>query len=107
MAMVTDQKLQQIVNTLKTEFNPTRILLFGSRAKGTHHPKSDYDLFLILKSSELRPIQRMQKAHRLLWDLHAAVDVFIYTQEEFDALKEEFGSMAHTVAEEGQELTLG
>ena len=107
MAMVTDQKLQQIVETLKTEFHPTRILLFGSRAKGTHNSNSDYDIFLIVESSTLRPIQRMQRAHRLLWDLHSPIDVFIYTQEEFDALKGEFGSMANTVAEEGQELSLG
>ncbi|HEY2384860.1 MAG TPA: nucleotidyltransferase domain-containing protein [Terriglobia bacterium] len=39
-----DEVLQIAVSILKHEIDPRRILLFGSRAEGTHRPGSDFDL---------------------------------------------------------------
>jgi predicted nucleotidyltransferase len=102
-----DQVLRTIVDRLVGEFRPQKIYLFGSRAIGTARLDSDYDLFLVMKHSDLRPIARMQKAREILWDLEASVDVFIYTQEEFDEWKDELNSIPHTATTEGIELTFG
>ena len=36
--------LETALSILKMELDPPRILLFGSRAEGRHHPGSDFDL---------------------------------------------------------------
>ncbi|MEQ1665790.1 MAG: nucleotidyltransferase domain-containing protein, partial [Bdellovibrionales bacterium] len=99
--------LIEIVRRLNQEFNPTQIYLFGSRSKNTHNSESDYDLFLIVEHTELRPIQRMQKATRLLWDINCKVDTFIYTRNEYNLWKDELNSIPNTAILEGTELTFG
>lgn len=52
-----DKNLADMIGKLKSHFNPEKIYLFGSRAKGGAEPDSDYDLFLIvgkLKSQQSR-----------------------------------------------------
>jgi hypothetical protein len=49
----------------------------------------------------------MQKAGRSLWNCRAKVDVFVYTQSEFDELKNEFSSIPYTVSHEGLKLKVG
>lgn len=104
---INDSHLDEIVKKLVEHFNPTKIFLFGSRAKGTARPESDYDLFLVVKESHKKPIQRMQEANRLFWGDKAAIDIFIYTEAEYDEWKDEMSSIAHTVATEGLELQVG
>ena len=103
----SDSKLDEILTRLIPEFQPTKIFLFGSRANGTSRDDSDYDIFLVIKNSDLHPIERMQMAGDILWGVGAQVDVFIYTEEEFNDWKEEFNSIPHTVATEGMELRVG
>lgn len=99
-----DKDLSTIVGKLRGHFNPLKIYLFGSRSNGNASINSDYDLFLIVKSSDKKPIQRMQEAKRLFWGQSIAVDIFIYTEEEFNDWKNEFSSIAYIVATEGVEL---
>jgi predicted nucleotidyltransferase len=103
----SDNKLDEILSKLVPEFQPTKIFLFGSRAKGTFRADSDYDLFLIIENSDEHPIKRKQRAGRLLWGIGVSVDVFIYTKDEFNDWKDEFNSIAHTVVTEGRELRVG
>ncbi len=103
----TDPTLKNILSRLIPEFKPKKIYLFGSRATGTHRPNSDYDLFLIVEKSELRGIQRMQKAIEVLWDLKISADVFVYTEEEFQEWKDELNSIPHTATNDGVELSFG
>ncbi len=99
-----DKNLVEIVTKLKAYFQPLKIYLFGSRAIGKSHSDSDYDLFLVIKSSDRSRIERMQEANQLLWGRSVSVDVFIYTESEFDNSKSEFNSVAYTVSKEGIEL---
>lgn len=41
-----DKRLNNIVDIIVRETNPSRIILFGSRAKGSHRFNSDYDLLI-------------------------------------------------------------
>ncbi len=102
-----DPKLDAIVKKLTDHFNPTRVFLFGSKARGTAGPDSDYDIFLVVKSSEKSQLERMDEANFVLWGRDFPVDVFIYTEEEFSEAKEVLNSISHTVATEGLELGIG
>jgi predicted nucleotidyltransferase len=108
-AMATsDTKLQNIVQVLKDEFRPKRVLLFGSRARGDHRSNSDYDLILVgCTTTSLSKIEKMQRASDLLYPLGVTADVFFYSEEEFDAWKDEFSSIPEVALREGQELDLG
>ncbi len=99
-----DKNLTEIVQKLKDHFNPLKTYLFGSRANGTANSESDYDLFLIIKDSAQTKIERMQEANQVLWGRSVSVDVFIYTEAEFNSLNSDINSIANTVSVEGLEL---
>jgi len=99
-----DKTLSEIVSKLKAHFKPEKIFLFGSRAKGTATSESDYDLFLIVKDSDKSTMERMDEANLVLWGRTSPVDVFVYTQKEFDESKSQFQSIPYIVDTEGVEL---
>lgn len=82
--IVADTHLKEIVNRLITEFDPDRIYLFGSRARGDYRGDSDYDLAVVVNDSSELPHRRDQSAYRALGDLPVAVDVLVWTRAEFD-----------------------
>ncbi len=106
MSFESDKMLSEILSRLKTEFNPTKAYLFGSRAAGTHRPNSDYDIVLVVKSTDSTRIQNMAKCQKLLWDLDANVDVFVYPEDEFNQLKDDFSSIPEVAVQTGQEISL-
>ena len=67
--MVTDDRLKkilwQIVETIKTKYNPEKIILYGSLAYGVPDKNSDIDL-LIIKETPERPLDRMTLIHRIV-----------------------------------------
>ncbi len=103
---IHDSKFDLLMKKMADHFKPTKIYLFGSRAKGTARPESDYDLFIIVKDSNKSPIQRMQEANRILWGSGISADIFVYTEAEFNAWKDELNSIACIVASEGVELPI-
>ncbi len=101
-----DPVLDQIKECLIKALNPTKIYLMGSRARGDHHPESDYDLVVVVENSNLNGLERNLLARKSLWSIDAPVDVFVYTQSEFDLLKSELSSIPETALFEGQDLAL-
>ncbi|MFN7825236.1 MAG: nucleotidyltransferase domain-containing protein, partial [Pseudobdellovibrionaceae bacterium] len=44
----TNPILNQITEKLKSQFQPKRLYLYGSRAQGTARPDSDYDFVMVI-----------------------------------------------------------
>ena len=67
--MVTDGRLKkilsQLVENIKTKYNPEKIILYGSFAYGVPDENSDIDLLIIKETSE-RPLDRMALVHRIV-----------------------------------------
>lgn len=103
-----DERLKDVLKVLKKEFRPSKVFLFGSRAKGTHTQNSDYDIMLIVEKSDIPHLKRMQQAKLALFDarVHVPTDVFVYTQEEFEKKKDIFDSIPEIVFTEGKELNI-
>lgn len=99
-----DKNLAEMISKLKAHFKPEKVLLFGSRAKGTSTSDSDYDLLLVVKDSNKTSRERLREAREIIRGRTVAVDIFIYTKKEFDEYKEEFSSIPHTAYTEGIEL---
>lgn len=103
----TDHKLNQVIQSLKIEFQPAQIFLFGSRARGDHQSNSDYDLLLVDAKSNLPVVERMLRASEVLRPLGVSADVFFYSKEKFEEWKNEFSSLPELVIREGRELDIG
>lgn len=62
--------------------------LFGSRVRGNAAPESDIDVIIVAPST--RPfVDRFQDYMPALLAAEGAVDLFVYTPEEFERLKAE------------------
>lgn len=104
----TDPKLIKIIEVLKTEYNPIRLFLFGSRANGTANLDSDYDFVLVVKENNSSRHVSMAKARSLLHEkCQVSADVFLYSEKEFDEWKVERNSIPETAINTGREFELG
>lgn len=104
-ALKQDPILAEIVQRLVREFHPIRIFLFGSRARGDAKEGSDYDLLVIVPTSEISGFRLAQKAHRYTFrGIPAPIDVVFFTEKKFEERKTVIGSLSETAIHEGQEL---
>lgn len=81
-------------------YEPDRIYLIGSYARGDYHDLSDIDL-VVIKSTEREFFERMFDVAQYLRTAGRAVDVLVYTPEEFEDMIERGNAFAETVLEEG------
>lgn len=101
------EKLDQITNTLKAEFQPVRLFLFGSRANGTAKKNSDYDFVMVVSGNKKSSTEEMGRARSLIFKNHGVIaDVFIYSEKEFDDWKDEFNSIPETALNTGKEILI-
>jgi hypothetical protein len=49
---IISKEIEGFLNKLKLEFNPEKIILFGSRAKGDDWKRSDYDFIIVSSKFE-------------------------------------------------------
>jgi uncharacterized protein len=101
---IQDPVLSEIVRRLVDGCQPERIYLFGSRARGDAGTDSDYDIMVVVASSDEPAYRRAQRAHSLLWDLGTAADVLVWTRDAFDSRVHLRASLPATITREGQLL---
>jgi len=75
-----DNALGQILQVLKKEYRPQKVILFGSMASGDVGEWSDIDL-LIVKETNLPFLQRLKQV-ALLCQVPVGVDYLVYTPDE-------------------------
>ncbi len=73
--------VQEIISQLKS-YNAEKIILFGSYVSGNPTEDSDIDLLLIKETPD--SFLERQKKIRTLLDTTTAVDIFVFTPEEFE-----------------------
>jgi predicted nucleotidyltransferase len=78
---VTDSLLDQVVKRILAVGAPSKVVLFGSQARGTAGPTSDLDL-LIVEESTLPRYRRAAPYLRALIGLYPAKDVIVWTPAE-------------------------
>jgi predicted nucleotidyltransferase len=81
-------------------YDPERIILFGSYARGD--PAADIDV-VIIKRTTARFLDRLKVVYER-WDLPVAVDILVYTPEEWQQMLEEGRGFIQRVAGEGREV---
>jgi len=98
--MLSELVKNQIKERLLEKFNPDKIILFGSQARGTADEKSDVDILVISSVTEDR-FDMMNKMSSLLLAINYAFDVIILTKEEFERDKKYPGTVARYATKEG------
>jgi uncharacterized protein len=93
-------ELDRIVDVIKTEYAPEKIVLFGSLATDRVHEWSDIDL-LIIKSTDKRPIERTMELVGLIKP-RIGIDLFIYTPDEYELLIKERYSFILNILKTGK-----
>ncbi len=94
-----EARLRRVVDALRA-YEPERVYLFGSWARGEADAMSDLDLVIIKRTSE--PFfDRLREVTRLLPPDSGSVDILVYTPEEFQRMREEGNAFAELIEEEG------
>ena len=96
-ARVPDELLRSVV----AYFDPVRVILFGSHARGEAGPDSDYDLLVVLVDDA--PAEKL--SWRAAWearkDFHRAVDIVPCRESAFRQRSRLRGSPLARIAREG------
>ena len=101
--MVARQILDEATQRLVDQFAPTRIILFGSQARGTADDRSDVDLLVVCPVAS-RKRDLMVAMDRALGGLGIARDVIVLTPEEYERDRHIPGTVARPASLEGQVL---
>lgn len=94
------EELDRIIEVIRTEYRPEKVILFGSLADGTLHEWSDIDL-LIIKETDNRPIDRTVEVAKMIRP-KVGIDLFIYTPKELDILVKEKYSFLLNILKTGK-----
>jgi len=96
------ENLKRVLERLK-EYQPEKIILFGSYARGQTDEYSDLD-FVLIKKTDKRFLERLIEVAKLIDNDLGDVDVFVYTPEEFERMIEWGNPFIERVLKEGRTL---
>ena len=99
-----DPTLAEIVRRLVEAYQPERVYLFGSKARGDAGPDSDYDIMLVVPDSASPERRRSRLAYERLWGTGTAADVLVWTRSAFESRVHLKASLPAVVLREGRLL---
>ncbi len=98
-----ERVIQRMVRRIVRQFQPERIILFGSHARGEAGPDSDVDL-LVVVPAEGKKREKQLDIRRALRDFAVPVDIVVSTPEEFSWRQEIVGTIEYPAVKEGKVL---
>ncbi|MFN2470226.1 MAG: nucleotidyltransferase domain-containing protein [Gaiellaceae bacterium] len=101
---VPDSGLCDAVRRLVRAYDPRRIYLFGSAARGEAGEASDYDLLVVVSDSAPAARRRSRIAYEALRGTGIAADVLVCTESYFDRRAHLAASLPGTILREGRLL---
>lgn len=110
LAVDTDEKVarfrREVLPRLVEKFRPSRVLVFGSRARGEALKESDLDVLIV--ADAFRDIRWLERPVRVYQDcdIRYGVELLCYTPEEYERKVEELG-IVRTATAEGVDLLGG
>jgi len=99
--MIEQDKISAIINKIAQDYDPDKIILFGSYATGNADENSDLDL-LVIKDTDLpRPLRTVQ-VRKLLYGSMVPIDLIVYTPKEIKESEKNKFSFIHDVLNTGK-----
>ena len=81
-APITKDQIQTVVDKIVKEFNPEKVILFGSYAWGTPHEDSDVDLLVVKETEDTR--KTAIEIRKKLFPAYFPMDVLVYPSKSLD-----------------------
>ena len=94
------KKVHRLIKSL-LPYDPERLYLFGSWARGEEDDLSDLDL-VIIKQTEVPFLDRLREVASLLPAEIGGVDILVYTPDEFVAMQQNGNAFAEMITEEAR-----
>jgi uncharacterized protein len=95
--------LRQMVRRIVQGFDPERVILFGSHARGTATGDSDVDLLVVLPVAGSKREKRLE-IRSALRDFDVAKDVIVVTPDDWQRFRNIGGTVVYPAVREGREL---
>lgn len=97
------EKIEEMVRRIVAKFDPDRIILFGSHARGMGDPESDADLLVIMpvEGSRRRVATEIDIA---LVGVDMAADIIVLTPDDVERNKDIPGTIVRPALREGKVL---
>jgi predicted nucleotidyltransferase len=98
--MATAALIQTMTDRIVQNFNPLRVILFGSHARGDAGPESDIDLLVVFPQVSNRRLASVA-IRRTLADLPVCKDIVVTTPEEIVRRGDLIGTVLRPALREG------
>lgn len=99
----TPAKMQAAVERLVAVAQPTKIILFGSQARGDADDRSDVDL-LVIKPHVADRYEELVELDRSLTGILLPVDILLVSDAEFEERANQPGTVERAARQEGRVL---
>jgi len=92
---------EEVTRRILAVSNPTKIIVFGSHARGEDTPHSDLDILVVLDQVESTRAESI-RLRRALRDLMYPIDILVSTPQQLARYRQIPGMIYQTVLDEGQ-----
>lgn len=101
--MGKEELIQTIVGRIKKDYQPEKILLFGSYALGREKPESDIDI-MVIKDTKESFFRRLKRVALLCKDIDEAIDFLVYTPHEYDLMVSRYNPFFESIRNQSRVL---
>lgn len=99
--MIDEKTIEGIKEKIVKAVSPEKIILFGSYARGTADAESDIDM-VVVWDSDLNPHKRNLFLSRLFPKRNFSLDIFAFTKDEVEKLKDVAGTILYEAFHNGK-----
>jgi predicted nucleotidyltransferase len=101
--VISENTIQQAVARLVAAANPSKVILFGSYARGDATEDSDLDLMVIEREVQ-NAGEEMIRLHKAVGNVGVGVDVLVYSDGEASRRSQVPGTLLYWAFREGKVL---
>jgi predicted nucleotidyltransferase len=102
--MTKEAAIQEITARLLSHFDPLRVYLFGSQARGDSDPESDLDFLVVVPDEAPREKLKAGAFYSKAAGIQFPIDIVVWKASEFDRRLHLRASFPATVVREGRLL---
>jgi predicted nucleotidyltransferase len=92
--------LDWLVGRIRDGYEPEKIILFGSLARGDTHEWSDIDL-IVVKDTDARYGERVKSLTAMIQDRLVGADILIYSLEEYERARDKNSAFLRETERDG------
>jgi len=103
MKLNFEKEIERITAQIVEKYQPEKIILFGSAARGEANADSDADFLIVKKQTPYYGVDRIRELSRLI-NRNIAVDFLIYRSDEFEKRLKMEDPFLELIVKEGKVL---